>query len=101
MPVRAVRWPASCGESRGNNLKDRVPPCGVPEMQDFYQPAVFMQPVINAYGGMKNLSNAGSSWDRNTNPRHALEQFDVVKKGRAELLGCARVAGSDVVENDL
>jgi hypothetical protein len=60
-----------------------------------------MQPVIHAYRGMKNLANAGSSWDRNTNPRKAPEQFDVVKKGRTELLRCARVVSSDVVENEL
>ena len=58
-------------------------------MQDFYQVAVFMQSVIYTYWRMKHLTNAGSSYHRNTKPGQALKQVDVVKKGSTKLLGSA------------
>jgi len=69
-------------------------------MQDLYQSAVLVQPVIDAYWRMKNLSDAWSTADWNPNPRQALEQLDMIEKGCTELRGGARVVRADVVEND-
>ncbi len=69
-------------------------------MQDLYQSAILVQPVINAYWRMKNLTDAGSTADWSPNPGQALQQFDMIEKGCAELLGGVRIVRADVVEND-
>jgi len=78
----------------------RVSSCRVPEMENFYQPAIFVQPVVDAYWRMENFANARSATAPNANPGQVLEQLDMVKEGCTELLGGARVVGANVVEND-
>ena len=59
-----------------------------------------MQPVINAYWRMKNFTDAGYTADWSPNPGHALQQFDMIEKGCAGLLGGVRIVRADVFEND-
>jgi hypothetical protein len=56
-------------------------------MQHLYQPAIFVQPVIDARWRMQNLANAWSLRDWHANSRQALEQLDMVNKGSTEPLG--------------
>jgi hypothetical protein len=66
-------------------------------MQYLYQPAVLVQPVIDPYRRMKKIADAGSAVDWHPNPGQRLEQVDMVKKGRTELLGGAWIVRADIV----
>jgi hypothetical protein len=58
-----------------------------------------VQPVIDAYWRVKDLPDAGSTADWSPNPGQALQQFDMIEKGCAELLGGVRIVHADVGEN--